>query len=668
MPRLVYANTPTAAERRVFFHIVGTDGITPATDQAGGQPQISANGAAWTDTGIGVLVAVGNGRYYADLTQLAVQTAGTSIETRFKALTTAECPGDSVQVVAFNPNDATRLGLAALPNANAGANNGLPLGNASGHVTPADGSLTTAKLGVFVLTKGTHIAGFNDIAATAIVSNGAITTSGGAVSNVTTTGAVTGNVGGSVASVTGNVGGSVASVTGNVGGSVASVVGGVGGNVAGSVGSVVGGVGGSVGGSVASVVGDVGGKVLGGGSGTIAGIGVRAVDGSGNAIAPAASALDSGVWTNGRAAKLDFLDLSIAAVNSAVSAITSQGAVIKIIGPDQMPTPSAGATVFEFKLFLFDVDGDNVNADGASNGIGSVTVTAANVAGASFNARLGAIAWVSTGVYKATYTVQSGDTAEQINVSFSAVVGTKTRTLAAAAWVAPFFATTFTSTDRTTLNSLATLASTNLNATITSRASDADVQTLLGRPSAPSAAAISATVWSETNRALTDKANFTLSSGERTAISGIVWSDGSRTLTDKLNFGLSSGERTTLSQAVRAEMDSASTRLSTIAAGVVTLTANVATVLADVNGYGLFLQTGVYLRPSALETAMIEDGVSASQALSYIGAATAGASSGAGTGTRVFKAMGNPGSTRIVAGVSGGNRTDVAYLSPPSFD
>lgn len=62
----------------------------------------------------------------------------------------------------------------------------------------------------------------NDVAATDIVSGGAVTTSGGAVSTVTNVGTVTGNVDGSTASVTGNVGGNVvgtvASVVGNVGG------------------------------------------------------------------------------------------------------------------------------------------------------------------------------------------------------------------------------------------------------------------------------------------------------------------------------------------------------------------------------------------------------------------------------------------------------------------
>lgn len=71
----------------------------------------------------------------------------------------------------------------------------------------------------------------NQIAATDIVTGGAIGTTGGAVDVVTATGTVTGNVDGSTGSVAGNVGG-------NVVGSVASVTGNVGGNVAGSVNSV----------------------------------------------------------------------------------------------------------------------------------------------------------------------------------------------------------------------------------------------------------------------------------------------------------------------------------------------------------------------------------------------------------------------------------------------
>ncbi len=114
MPKLVYANESTAAKRRVYFHLVdATDGITAETGEAGGQPQVSSDGGAWTNTGIGTLSAIGNGRYYADLTQTLVATAGTMIETRYKSANTAESPGESVQVVAFNPYDAN-LGLTNL--------------------------------------------------------------------------------------------------------------------------------------------------------------------------------------------------------------------------------------------------------------------------------------------------------------------------------------------------------------------------------------------------------------------------------------------------------------------------------------------------------------------------------------------------------------------------
>ena len=99
----VVAGETVAAKRRVYFHLVDvTDGITPETGEATGQPQISTNGAAWTNTGIGTLTAIGNGRYYADLTEAAVGTAEDHIETRYKSVNTAECPGDSVLVVTSN--------------------------------------------------------------------------------------------------------------------------------------------------------------------------------------------------------------------------------------------------------------------------------------------------------------------------------------------------------------------------------------------------------------------------------------------------------------------------------------------------------------------------------------------------------------------------------------
>lgn len=109
----VLANQATALKRRMYFQVVQTDGITAATGEAGGQPQISTNGAAFTNTGIGTLTHVGNGLYSADVTQAAVATAGDTINGRYKSASTAEIPcRELFRVVAYDPDDAAALGLS----------------------------------------------------------------------------------------------------------------------------------------------------------------------------------------------------------------------------------------------------------------------------------------------------------------------------------------------------------------------------------------------------------------------------------------------------------------------------------------------------------------------------------------------------------------------------
>ena len=112
---LIKANEATASKRTVAFDLRdATDGLTPELAEEGGQPQIMSDGAAWTNVGIGTLLPAGGagqgatcaGRYVAVLTQAAVLTAGTIIETRYKSAATVETPGDSVQVVGFNPSAA----------------------------------------------------------------------------------------------------------------------------------------------------------------------------------------------------------------------------------------------------------------------------------------------------------------------------------------------------------------------------------------------------------------------------------------------------------------------------------------------------------------------------------------------------------------------------------
>ncbi len=89
-------NESTSARRRLYFQCYdATDGITPETGEAGGQPQISRDGSSWTSTGIGTLVDIGNGRYYADLTQAATNYDNAIILSRYKSVNTSETIGST---------------------------------------------------------------------------------------------------------------------------------------------------------------------------------------------------------------------------------------------------------------------------------------------------------------------------------------------------------------------------------------------------------------------------------------------------------------------------------------------------------------------------------------------------------------------------------------------
>jgi hypothetical protein len=110
MARLIKAGQTDAAKRRVFFDLRETDGVTTAEGEEGGQP-VRSTSSGYTEDGIGTLVYMGRGTYYA-IVDTEILTAGALYETRYKSDNTAECPGDSLQVVAFDPDDAETLGLA----------------------------------------------------------------------------------------------------------------------------------------------------------------------------------------------------------------------------------------------------------------------------------------------------------------------------------------------------------------------------------------------------------------------------------------------------------------------------------------------------------------------------------------------------------------------------
>lgn len=93
----------TAARRRVYLHLVdASDGITPETGEAAGQPQISKNGAGFGNTSA-TLTAIGNGLYYVALASGELDTLG-FFAVRFKSAATAEAQVLG-QCVSFDPYD-----------------------------------------------------------------------------------------------------------------------------------------------------------------------------------------------------------------------------------------------------------------------------------------------------------------------------------------------------------------------------------------------------------------------------------------------------------------------------------------------------------------------------------------------------------------------------------
>jgi len=116
-----------------FFMVQSSDHASPLT---GAVPAvvISKNGAAFAAPA-GAVAEIGNGWY--KLTPTATDT-GTNGMLLVHATASGGDPADfDAQIVAFNPYDSVRGGLAALPGVAAGAAGGLPLGNAAGNVSVA---------------------------------------------------------------------------------------------------------------------------------------------------------------------------------------------------------------------------------------------------------------------------------------------------------------------------------------------------------------------------------------------------------------------------------------------------------------------------------------------------------------------------------------------------
>lgn len=105
-------------------HITGKTGLTPTVT-------ISKNGAAFAAPA-GAVTELASGWYKVAGNATDTGTTGPLL---LHATSAGADPCDAAfEVVAFNPDDGVRLGLTALPAVAAGANGGLPTGDASGRV------------------------------------------------------------------------------------------------------------------------------------------------------------------------------------------------------------------------------------------------------------------------------------------------------------------------------------------------------------------------------------------------------------------------------------------------------------------------------------------------------------------------------------------------------
>ena len=151
----------SASLRRVPIWLVGSDGTTPPSTQAGGQPQINwlARGTATVNTAATLsAVSVNAGEYYVELSASEVSCPGVAA---IHYRSAAAIPNSTFfKCVRYDSNDSMRLGLFALPNAAAEAAGGIVTrGTGTGQLNVSSGSV-----GILAAThSGVTIDGVNRI-------------------------------------------------------------------------------------------------------------------------------------------------------------------------------------------------------------------------------------------------------------------------------------------------------------------------------------------------------------------------------------------------------------------------------------------------------------------------------------------------------------------------
>lgn len=155
--------------------------------------------------------------------------------------------------------------------------------------------------------------------------------------------------------------------------------------------------------------------------------------------------------TSARAGYLDNLNVGGAVASHADVAAINQSAskhvLLQTVGQYEKPVSGTVGYTVECRTYSA-VDGSAVNADSTP------TLTATGSVSGSLSGNLSVVSNPATGLYRATYTVTSTDTDEQIRMDVSATIALSTFTLSAYTQVVELIASTFTTADRSNLTAI----------------------------------------------------------------------------------------------------------------------------------------------------------------------------------------------------------------------
>lgn len=121
-----------------------------------GLANLTSASVAWSSGGfVAVDTALMPGLYRLDIPNVVFQTADKAV-VMLKGATNMVPVVLEYQIVGFNPDDAVRLGLTAIPNVAQGTSGAMPTGNATGQVTvagTATGAITSSSFATGAITE-----------------------------------------------------------------------------------------------------------------------------------------------------------------------------------------------------------------------------------------------------------------------------------------------------------------------------------------------------------------------------------------------------------------------------------------------------------------------------------------------------------------------------------